>query len=128
MPTLKNIGNCKVEVYPNEGYDIPHFHITSISKGNKKENIDCCVMINKASFFEHDVHRSKLTSKQCKELDEWLKKKCEKQKKNELSDNDKNNGETRWERIQNLWEASKGNKYHIDKKPDYTKMSSYSSK
>lgn len=57
-----------VIVHSNEGDNIPHFHI----KRNGKH--DCCIMFNEDRYFNHGVNNSTLTSKEVKELDNWLRK------------------------------------------------------
>jgi hypothetical protein len=61
------LGECKIEVYSGEG-DIPHFHLF------KEDNsFACCICIYSSHFFPHGgKYRSKLNSKQCKQLDDWL--------------------------------------------------------
>lgn len=61
------IGECKVQVYGNEG-QIPHFHIESLDK-----KFDCCVRIYEPYFFQHGTHQDLLNGYQCKQLDKWLK-------------------------------------------------------
>lgn len=62
----KNIGQCKIFVYSNEG-KIPHFHIIS-----KKGNEECCVCIYQPLYFNHGNKQLQLNSKQRKILNEWL--------------------------------------------------------
>ena len=65
----KSIGECKVEIYPNEG-SIPHMHIY-----NKDKSFDTCVCIYSNNYFSHGgKYKSKFTSKQCKEFNKWMSK------------------------------------------------------
>lgn len=64
----KSIGECKIEVYDGEG-DIPHFHLS-----NNDKSFESCICIYSANYFSHGgKYTDKLNSKQCKELDKWLK-------------------------------------------------------
>jgi len=83
----KNIGECKIEVYGGEG-PIPHFHIISING-----NFDCCVRIYDNHFFQHDIHRDTLNSRQCAESNNWLK----------LTSDKSINPITNWNYIALLW-------------------------
>lgn len=80
------IGQCKVQIYGNEG-DIPHFHIEGVGS-----DFDCCVRIYEANFFQHGTHCDILNSKQCSELDIWLRSKT-------------NRNISRWIEICAFWEA-----------------------
>ena len=65
----KSIGECKVEIYPNEG-SIPHMHIH-----NKDKSFDTCICIYSNNYFSHGgKYKSKFTSKQCKEFNKWMSK------------------------------------------------------
>lgn len=108
-----SIGECKVEIYGNEG-SIPHFHIS-----NNTKTLDCCVCIFSSNFFAHGNHNGRLNNGQCKELDKWLR-----------LDNKK--GGTNWEAIRDYWidhntitDASTMSKN--THQPDYTKMNSFKS-
>ena len=57
--SIKKVGPCKIEVYNVEG-QIPHFHISGISK-----KFNCCVRIYDAHFFlDFFVAPSPLTASQ----------------------------------------------------------------
>ena len=63
----KSIGECKVLVYNGEG-QIPHMHIY-----NKDKFFDTCVCIYSNNYFSHGgKYKSKFTSKQCKEFNQWM--------------------------------------------------------
>ena len=65
----KSIGECKVEIYPNEG-SIQHMHIY-----NKDKSFDTCVCIYSNNYFSHGgKYKSKFTSKQCKDFNKWMSK------------------------------------------------------
>lgn len=65
---FNNIG--LICVFPNEGKNIPHFHIT-----NKQNSIDICVEIKNAAFFKHGhKHIGELNKKECKHLYNYLNK------------------------------------------------------
>ena len=82
-------GNCKIEVYGKEG-SIPHFHIT-----NKSINFECCLCIYEPLYFNHGSKTDKLSKKELKILDTWLREK-----------NDEFTVYTRWEVICILWKMS----------------------
>lgn len=108
----KSIGECKVEVYSGEG-QIPHFHIY-----NNDHSFDTCVCIHSANYFSHgNKYKDKFNSKQCKELDQWLRNQF-----NEIN--------TIWEIIRGMWEVSNPyckfpNYLKVTKQPDYTKMKDF---
>ena len=105
----KLIDICKIEVYGSEG-QTPHFHV--ISTTNKFE---CCPCIFKALYFNHGYKTDKLSRKQLKILDDWLRLPCSKFG-GVLSN---------WEIIVRLWESCDNplTNYNINSiQPDYTKM------
>lgn len=64
----KSIGECIIEVYPNEG-SIPHFHIH-----NKDNSFSTCVRIYENLYFSHGgKYYSRFNSKQCRQLNDYLK-------------------------------------------------------
>ena len=66
-PSFKSIGECKVEVYSNEG-NIPHFHMYNLSN-----TFNTCICIYSANYFSHgNKYTDKLSSSQRKQLDKWL--------------------------------------------------------
>ncbi len=69
----KNIGECIIDVYANEG-PIPHFHIY-----NKDKSFEACIRIYENLYFSHGgKYTSKFNSKQCRQLNEYLKSKYSK--------------------------------------------------
>lgn len=112
---VKNIGQCKIEIYENEG-QIPHFHITGISK-----TFNCCVRIYEPYFFIHgNKCRDTLNTNQCKELDTWLRQ----QNKNSIGNM------SNWEAIVFMWYTFNPDcKYpefkKTNKQPDYTRMNMF---
>jgi len=113
--SIKKVGPCKIEVYNGEG-QIPHFHITGISK-----KFNCCVRIYDAHFFSHgNKYRDTLNASQCTELNNWL-----------MQINSKslpNAPVTNWQMIVYMWENSNPDckypeKLKTDSQPDYSKMS-----
>ena len=85
----KSIGECKVEVYSSEG-PIPHMHIY-----NSDKSFEACICIYSNNYFAHGgKYTSKFSSKQCKEFNEWMKKR-----------NSKSVGNiTNWEAVAGFWE------------------------
>ena len=106
------LGLCKLEVYPNEG-QIPHFHI--ISKNNIKW--ECCIEIYNPKYFSYGSKIGKLTNKQLKILDSWLR---DISKKDIFSF-----GVTNWQTICMIWEFQGNPNTNVPKnpiQPDYTKI------
>ena len=59
---------CSIKVKNDEGL-IPHFHLL-------KGNDEACIQIKQASYFNHNKSQQLiLTSKECKELNEWMRNK-----------------------------------------------------
>lgn len=88
----KSIGECKIEIYgPNEG-SVPHMHIY-----NKDKSFEVCVCIYSNNYFAHGgKYTNKFSAKQCKEFNEWMKKK-----------NNKFIGDvTNWGVAVGIWEGS----------------------
>lgn len=110
----KRIGECKVEVYTNEG-QIPHFHIY-----NKNHSFESCIRIYDNHYFSHGgKYRSILSGSQAKELDYWLR-----------LQNSKDPNITNWSFIVKEWERNNINcRFPQNKKvsiqPDYSKMNSF---
>lgn len=89
-----DIGKCKILIYNFEDDTVPHFHIEGISKRFK-----CCVCIYDNMYFTHGEYKDTFdNSKQCKFLNEWLKKKCKLYH---------SAGKSNWEYIKELWENYK---------------------
>lgn len=65
----ENKGPVSIDVYSNEGDNIPHFHITS----KNFKNGDCCVKLSVADFFKHSNHKTILSKAQMKQIDKWLR-------------------------------------------------------
>lgn len=109
----KSIGECKVEVYPNEG-PIPHFHIFK-----PDHSFETCICIYSANYFAHGgKYRDTLNSKQCKQLNEWL----ELQNYNNFAFSI-----TNWEAIVFAWglgnpKCKSPNYQKVKMQPDYTRM------
>jgi len=58
----------KVYVYNNEGNFVPHFHLVVDGKP------DVCIMILDNAYFTHGIHKHTLSNKDCRLLNEWMKK------------------------------------------------------
>ena len=98
---------CKIDVYPNEGDRIPHFHF----KFEKHGRIyDGCIQICASKYFIHGNHKDTLTSKESLLLDKWL------------GLNHRGTDKTNWQFIVELWNKSKDNQYkvYLKKQPDYS--------
>lgn len=64
----KSIGECIIEVYANEG-PIPHFHLY-----NQDKYFESCIRIYENLYFSHGgKYKDTLNSKQCRQLNEYLK-------------------------------------------------------
>lgn len=64
----KSIGECKVEIYPNEG-PVPHMHVY-----NNDKSFESCICVYSNNYFAHGgKYTSKFSSKQCREFNEWMK-------------------------------------------------------
>ena len=98
----KGIGECIIEVYPNEG-QIPHFHLSNVNR-----TFNCCIRIYENKYFKHGNYTDILNSKQCRQLNNYLKEICE-----------KDNNKTIWEYIIFVWNDCNPNcKYPEYKKTD----------
>lgn len=107
----KGIGNCKIQVFNNEG-SIPHFHIT-----NESKNFSCCVCIYEPLYFNHGKHQDKLDSTNRKKLQKWLQSPCQKKSVNGKL--------TNWEYISSCWDSLENNMNEVPKRPmqpDYSNM------
>lgn len=56
----------EARIYTDDPGKIPHMHI-------KGEDLDCCVRLGKPDYFPHGHHRSKLNSRQIRQLVQFLK-------------------------------------------------------
>lgn len=104
----KSIGQCKINVYPNEG-PIPHFHIF-----NKDKTFESCIRIYENMYFSHGgKYKDTLNPKQCRQLNEYLKSPSPRLEKITL-----------WEEIMLYWENA--TTYNYPKKcktqPHYENM------
>ena len=115
---LKSLGECKVEVYSNEG-TIPHFHIFK-----PDHSFETCICIYSPNFFPHGLkYEGVLNSSQCKILDKYLRQPSKQDPEFSV-----------WRVIRLYWEANNSNlcKFPDNLKttiqPDYTRMNSYKSK
>ena len=108
----KQIAECKIEVFPNEGQYLPHFHFTKISD----KRISGCILIYDNKFFLHGNHTAKLNTSQCKDLNAWLSKITDKSPYKEAK-------LTNWQVICALWDKNNG-KYmtNINDQPNYAIM------
>ena len=110
----KKVGECKIHVYGGE-YNVPHFHI--VGTNGKFES---CVCIYSNNYFSHGgKYKDKLSGKQCKQLDEWLRLPVR------LLDSASN-----WQFIMVTWEhANQDCKFPEYRKtriqPDYSTMANY---
>ena len=110
---FNSIGECKIEVYRNEGI-IPHFHLST-----KDRKFECCICIYSNNFFSHGgKYRGTLSGKQCKQLNDYL------------SSDSKVSGFTVWDLIRATWETSNMNNVFpdnrkVNKQPDYSNMTQF---
>ena len=111
---LKSIGECKIEVYTNEG-SIPHFHLF-----NKDKTFETCICVYSNNYFAHGgKYLDKLSTKQCSILDEYLR---------QPSKQDKNISV--WNAIRLSWEfGNQDSKFPDNRKvyiqPNYKTLSNY---
>ena len=112
---LKILDECTIHLYINEG-TVPHFHLK-----NSDGSFECCVCIYKPMYFNHGKHHNKLSSEQRKQLDKFLRQKC---------DLERYTG-TNWKFVSSLWEMWNKDKYRkydykrANAQPDYTNMVSF---
>lgn len=108
------LGECDVKFYTVEG-PIPHFHII-----NKDGTFEVCVRIYENMYYSHEGKYSNILNyKQCKKLDEFLRKY-----------NDKFYAFTNWWLINNIWSGTVDNDNYIyhnktNIQPDYTNLKEY---
>lgn len=105
--SVSGLGECKVEVYSNEG-PRPHFHLV------KKDGSDAtCIQLNIADYFLHGHYNLILNTAQKKHLNEWLKTKY------------KNTDKSKWEKACELWKTNNpiyAAKITATSQPDYTQL------
>lgn len=99
-----------VIVHNNEGANIPHFHIKRDGKH------DCCIMFNDDRYFNHGANNSILSTKEAKELNNWLHEA-----------NSEKPEETNFQTLGKMWNAGTDAKFpvDIDRNFDYTNIASY---
>lgn len=63
-----------VYVYTDDPGQIPHIHIRTYRKGlqQKKGDIDCCVMLEEARYFNHGSQQDELNSSLRKKLNDFM--------------------------------------------------------
>ena len=63
-----------VYVYTDDPGQIPHIHIRTYRKGSqpKKGDIDCCVMLEEARYFNHGSHQDELNFSLRKKLNDFM--------------------------------------------------------
>lgn len=63
-----------VYVYTDDPGQIPHIHIRTYRKGSqlKKGDIDCCVMLEEARYFNHGSHQDELNPSLGKKLNDFM--------------------------------------------------------
>lgn len=95
--------NIELRIYTDDPGKIPHFHF-------KGDNLDGCIRIDKAEYFPHNKHTSKLNSKQIKHLIKFLKSPY------------KNWGISNWKYLVALWNDNNSDISFPDdaEMPDYT--------
>lgn len=109
----KSIGECKIEIYPNEG-QVPHFHIYNLTK-----TFQTCICIYSNNYFSHGgKYKDKFNSRQCEQLNEWLANKNKNSYVGVI---------TNWAMIEALWNTfnpeCKFPEYRkVKTQPDYSKM------
>ena len=94
--------STEARIYTDDSGQIPHMHIYG-------DKLDCCVKLDSPKYFPHGHHKSKLNSKQVKELVDFLKSKNPVTKK------------TNWKTTIMLWNLNNSSVIL----PDDTKMPDY---
>lgn len=108
--------NYLVYVNTDDGGNIPHFHyVDEATRGkDSKKGFHTCIKLEVPEYFNHEGKEDKLSSKQKKELNEFLRKPF---------DRPKFQG-TNWDYIVMIWNMNNSDK-NIDEDqeiPDYTKL------
>lgn len=80
--------NIELRIYTDDPGKIPHFHFVS------KDGLDGCIRIDKPEYFPHGHHKSKLNTRQIRELVRFLKKPSKK------------SGMTNWEVVLLFWNTN----------------------
>lgn len=120
MPYIKDIGKCFIEVFSDEGNNIPHFHIRNeaeVNNGSEKDRFHTCLYIFDNRYFTHKGKMDTFKKKQMEELNDWLKK-----------PNKRYGKITNWEAIRKIWiDLYDNGKYanYSGTQPDYTTIKPY---
>lgn len=77
--------NIEIRIYTDDPGNIPHFHFVG-------DGLDGCIRIDKAEYFPHGHHKSKLNTKQIRKLVKFLK-----------SPYRGRQNETNWSHLVDLW-------------------------
>lgn len=112
LPSIKKVGQCKVEVYDDEGA-IPHFHVIGGGK-----NFCICIHTNKYFSHKRGKYSQFSNTTQKEQLNNWLKEKNVKFAKGV------GKSLTNYQAIVELWDQLNGNPYGFDFsiQPEYDKM------
>lgn len=106
-------GKCTIEVYGNEGSNIPHFHITSIDR-----KFSCCIQLFDNRFFTHGTHKDILHKKDWEILDAWLR-----------TENKRNSDNSNWKEAKEIWQYLYSDyRFNDYEQPDYTTIKLYKEK
>ena len=114
----KSIGECKIEIYAGGG-QIPHMHIF-----NSDKSFEACICVYSNNYFAHGgKYNSKLSSKQCKEFNNFMSKINTKYPTNI----------TNWQAAAGLWEflnpdCKFPNRYKTRVQPHYEDMINFKDK
>ena len=109
----KSIGECVIDIYPNES-PVPHFHIY-----NKDKSFNTCIRIYENMYFSHGgKYTDKFNSKQCKQLNDYLK---------QINPKISLRPTTIWESIVIEWEntSSYNYPYKVSSQPHYEDMTTF---
>ena len=113
---IKSIGELKIEVYSNDNEgQVPHFHLFT-----PNHDFESCICIYSANYFGHGgKYRDKLSNKQCRILDEYLRQPHKLMPTASV-----------WNVIKGFWETGNTNCKFPEKRkvliqPDYSSMVDY---
>lgn len=96
-----------VEVYSNEGKNLPHFHVYTADRA-----IDAPIRLYTCGYFLHGEHSSPLPNGGAEALDEWLRK-----------SSSKADGMSNWEYADYIWcILYDKSKRFTEVQPDYSKL------